>query len=34
VIVDKAGKVAWIKEEQINDQRDDKLILAELNKLG
>jgi hypothetical protein len=32
VIIDKAGKVAWA--EQHSDQRDDKVILAELKKLG
>jgi mycoredoxin-dependent peroxiredoxin len=32
VIVDKKGKVAWAQ--QHTDQRDDKIILAELKKLG
>ena len=32
VIIDKAGKVAWAAEH--SEQRDDKLILAELAKLG
>lgn len=32
VIVDKAGKVAWA--EKHSDQRDDKVILAELKKLA
>jgi peroxiredoxin len=32
VIIDKAGKVAWAQEH--SEQRDDKLILAELGKLA
>jgi peroxiredoxin len=34
VIVDKAGKVAWVKEQQIPEARDNKKILEELRKLG
>jgi mycoredoxin-dependent peroxiredoxin len=34
VIVDKNGKVAWVKEQAIPEARDDKAILAELHKLG
>jgi peroxiredoxin len=34
VIVDKSGKVAWVKEQAIPEARDDKAILAELAKLG
>jgi peroxiredoxin len=34
VIVDKAGKVAWVKQEETSQARDNKLILAELKKLG
>jgi peroxiredoxin len=34
VIVDKKGKVAWVKEQGIPEARDNKLILAELAKLG
>ena len=34
VIVDKAGKVAWVKEQQIPEARDNKAILEELRKLG
>jgi peroxiredoxin len=34
VIVDKNGKVAWVKEQAIPEARDNKLILAELAKLG
>jgi peroxiredoxin len=34
VIVDKAGKVAWVKEQGLGDPRDDKLILEELKKLA
>jgi peroxiredoxin len=33
VIVDKNGKVAWVKEEEISQARDNKVILAELAKL-
>ena len=34
VIVDKKGKVAWVKQEEIPQARDNKVILAELAKLG
>jgi peroxiredoxin len=34
VIVDKTGKVAWVKEQAIPEARDNKAILAELAKLG
>jgi peroxiredoxin len=34
VIVDKNGKVVWVKEEAIPQARDNKVILAELAKLG
>jgi peroxiredoxin len=34
VIVDKNGKVAWVKVEEIPQARDNKAILAELAKLG
>jgi peroxiredoxin len=34
VIVDKNGKVAWVKEQAIPEARDNKQILAELAKLG
>jgi len=34
VIIDKAGKVAWVHEEELGKPRDNKLILAELQKLG
>jgi peroxiredoxin len=33
VIVKKDGKVAWVKEEEIPQARDNKVILAELAKL-
>jgi mycoredoxin-dependent peroxiredoxin len=33
VIVDKKGKVAWVKQQEIPQARDNKLILAELRKL-
>jgi len=33
VIVDKNGKVAWVKQEEIPQARDNKVILAELAKL-
>jgi peroxiredoxin len=33
VIVDRAGKVAWVKVQEIPEARDDKQILAELRKL-
>lgn len=33
VLVDKKGKVAWIKQQEIPQARDNKLILAELAKL-
>jgi len=34
VIVDKKGKVAWVKQEEISQGRDNKAILAELAKLA
>src|SRR5580704_17878420 len=34
VIVDKSGKVAWVKEQAIPEARDNKIILEELKKLG
>ncbi len=34
VIVDKAGKVAWVKEEDIPQARDNARILEELKKLA
>lgn len=34
VIVDKAGKVAWVKEQEIRQARDDREILAVLKRLG
>ncbi len=34
VIVDKQGKVAWVKQEEIPKTRDNKQILEELRKLG
>jgi peroxiredoxin len=34
VIVDKAGKVAWVKEEEIPKARDDREILEVLKRLG
>ncbi len=34
VIVDKKGKVAFVKEQPIPEARDNKAILAELKKLG
>jgi peroxiredoxin len=34
VIVDRAGKVAWVKVQEIPEARDDKLILEELRKLA
>jgi peroxiredoxin len=34
VIVDKSGKVAWVKVQEIPEARDNKAILAELAKLG
>jgi peroxiredoxin len=33
VIVDKKGKVAWVKQEEMPQARDNKVILAELAKL-
>ncbi|MGH7270263.1 MAG: redoxin domain-containing protein [Polyangiaceae bacterium] len=33
VIVDKQGKVAWVKEEEIPSPRDNKKILAELSRI-
>jgi peroxiredoxin len=34
VIVDKNGKVAWFKQQEIPQARDNKVILEELRKLG
>jgi peroxiredoxin len=34
VIVDKSGKVVWVKQQEIPEARDNKLILAELKKLA
>jgi peroxiredoxin len=34
VIVDRAGKVAWVKQQEIPEARDNKKILEELSKLG
>ncbi len=34
VIVNKAGKVVWVKQQEIAEARDNALILAELRKLG
>lgn len=34
VIVDKNGKVAWVKEQDIPQARDNKKIIEELRKLG
>ncbi len=34
VIVDKAGNVAWFKEQPMREERDDAEILAVLAKLG
>jgi peroxiredoxin len=34
VIVDRAGKVAWIKQQEIPEARDNKKILEELRRLG
>jgi peroxiredoxin len=34
VIVDKAGKVAWVKQEETSQARDDKQIFAALKELG
>jgi peroxiredoxin len=34
VIVDKAGKVAWVRQEETSQARHNKQILAELGKLG
>ena len=34
VIVDKQGKVAWVKQQEIPQARDNKTILEELRKLG
>jgi peroxiredoxin len=33
VIVDKNGKVAWVKQQELAQARDNKLILDELRKL-
>jgi peroxiredoxin len=33
VIVDKSGKVAWIKQQELPQPRDNKVILEELSKL-
>jgi mycoredoxin-dependent peroxiredoxin len=34
VLVDKQGKVAWVKQEEVSKARDNKVILAELAKLA
>lgn len=34
VLVDKTGKVAWVKVQEIPQARDNKAILAEIAKLG
>ncbi len=34
VIVNKAGKVAWVKQQEVPQARSDEEILAELKKLG
>ena len=34
VIIDKQGKVAWVKEQEIPQARDNKQILEQLQKLG
>ncbi len=34
VIVDKAGKVAWVQEQERTQARDNKVILDQLAKLG
>jgi peroxiredoxin len=34
VLVDKEGKVAWVKEQEIPQARDNKLILEQLRKLA
>jgi|HubBroStandDraft_1064217.scaffolds.fasta_scaffold394475_2 peroxiredoxin len=34
VIIDKAGKVTWFKQQEIPEARDNKVILEELRKLG
>jgi peroxiredoxin len=34
VIIDKAGKVRWVKVQEIPEARDDAAILAELKKLS
>jgi peroxiredoxin len=34
VIVDKKGKVAWVKEQDLAQARDDKAILEQLRALG
>jgi mycoredoxin-dependent peroxiredoxin len=34
VIVDKAGKVAWVKEHPMGEPRDDREIVEALKKLG
>ena len=34
VIVDKRGKVAWVKQQELPQARDNKLILEELRKLA
>jgi peroxiredoxin len=34
VIVDKQGKIAWVKQQEIPQARDNKTILEELRKLG
>ena len=34
VIVDRTGKVAWVKEQEIPEARDNKVILEQLKKLA
>jgi peroxiredoxin len=34
VIVDKQGKIVWVKQQEIPQARDNKSILEELRKLG
>jgi mycoredoxin-dependent peroxiredoxin len=34
VVIDKAGKVAWFKQQEIPEARDNKVILEQLRKLG
>jgi len=34
IIVDKQGKVAWVKEQEVRQARDDREILEALRRLG